>query len=793
MRLRNSLSLLLIFAVSNISSQTSAPPKREFRGAWIATVTNLDWPSQRGLPAYQQKNELVTLLDKLKNAGINAVIFQIRPECDAFYQSTLEPWSYWLTGKQGQPPSPYYDPLQFAIEETHKRGMELHAWFNPYRAVRSVGSYQLDPNHVSVKHPDWILTFGTLKILDPGLPQVRDYVTSVIMDVVRRYDVDGVHFDDYFYPYPPNQITNEDDSTFAHYNRGFTDRGDWRRDNINLLIKQVHDSTNAIKPWVKFGISPFGIWKNGIPPGIIGLDAYNVLYADALAWLNAKTIDYIAPQLYWPNGGNQDYGKLMPWWAEQLNGRHLYVGQAAYRIPNWGPGEIEQQIRQNRANAKVGGSIFFRALNITGNDGNFADSLKLVYYRYPSLLPQMAWKDSIAPNPPQNLQYAQAGNAPPILRWDLPVPAIDGDTATRYVIYRFDHSNITPDELADARNIISVEGTRSTPPPTPPGKGPYSYIVTAVDRNYNESSSSNTVTISAPQPPLLAGPANGSENERDTVVLHWFSSYLTASYRVQVSQDSSFASNLLVDELAYRDTLKLITGMEGLQKYYWRVAANNAGGSGQFSDTWNYTTAFPRTPLLASPNNLSTEISIKPTFIWHPSAAALNYRLQVSRSIDFAAPILDTVLVADTTYKFTKDSLQVSTVYAWRVAAINAYGSSKWSEVWRFKTRSTTGVVETPPIAEGYHLYQNYPNPFNPTTTIEFSIGSQALVPPSAVKVSLRVYDVLGQEVAVLIDRELTPGFYTTQFNGSSLPSGVYIVRLIAGSYSESRKMLLIK
>jgi hypothetical protein len=241
-----------------------------------------------------------------------------------------------------------------------------------------------------------------------------------------------------------------------------------------------------------------------------------------------------------------------------------------------------------------------------------------------------------------------------------------------------------------------------------------------------------------------------------------------------------------VDEPAYGDTFKLMTGMEGLQKYYWRVAANNAGGSSQFSDTWNYTTAFPSTPLLASSSNYASGISVKPIFIWHPSAAAVNYRLQVSRSIDFAAPILDTVLVADTTYKFTRDSLQVSTVYAWRVAAINAYGSSKWSEVWRFKTRSTTGVVETPPIAEGYHLYQNYPNPFNPTTTIEFSIGSQA-------KVSLRVYDVLGQEVAVLVDRELAPGFYTTKFNGSSLPSGVYIVRLIAGSYSESRKMLLIK
>ncbi|MDE3058211.1 MAG: family 10 glycosylhydrolase, partial [Bacteroidota bacterium] len=282
----------LPFIVSSLYAEGS-PPKREFRGVWIATVANIDWPLHKGEPPAVQQRELISILDNLKSSGINAVIFQVRPECDALYRSSIEPWSYWLTGEQGKPPEPVWDPLHFAIEQAHKRGMELHAWFNPYRAVRLAsgkGSYPLAPNHVAVRHPDWILTFGALKLLNPGLPAVRTYVTNVILDVVRRYDVDGIHFDDYFYPYSP--ITNEDSLTFLRYSRGFTNLADWRRDNVNLLIKMIHDSISVIKPWVKFGISPFGIWRNKIADGgagTNGFEAYDKLYCDALEWLRAGT------------------------------------------------------------------------------------------------------------------------------------------------------------------------------------------------------------------------------------------------------------------------------------------------------------------------------------------------------------------------------------------------------------------------------------------------------------------------------------------------------------------------
>jgi uncharacterized lipoprotein YddW (UPF0748 family) len=363
------LALISILDVSISTAQQLSPViKREFRGLWISTVTNIDWPSSPGTTTQQQKQELVTILDRVAAAGFNAVVFQIRPECDALYQSSIEPWSYWLTGQQGRAPNPFYDPLQFAVEEAHKRGLELHAWFNPYRAVRSTtGAYATAPNHVTNAHPDWILTIGTTKILDPGKQAVRNYVSNVLADVVRRYDIDAAHIDDYFYV---EGISTQDDTTFANESRGFINRADWRRDNVNLMVRQVYDSVRAAKPWVKWGVSPRGIWRNGVPPGIIGNDNYSSIYCDAVAWLQARSLDYLAPQLYWRFGGSQDYGLLQPWWNSQRNGRHFYPGLATYRIGEGTFGtasEIARQIRFNRTTGNTQGAIQFTANNITGN------------------------------------------------------------------------------------------------------------------------------------------------------------------------------------------------------------------------------------------------------------------------------------------------------------------------------------------------------------------------------------------------------------------------------------------
>ena len=780
----------LILGVGVSTAQTSDAPKREFRGAWIATVANIDWPSQPGMPVAQQQAQLISIFDQLKAMGINAAFFQIRPECDALYQSSFEPWSYWLTGKQGQPPSPYYDPLQFAIQQAHARGMELHAWINPYRAVMKVGNYTLDSTHVSVRHPDWILTFGSLKILNPGIPAVRDYITSVIMDIVRRYDVDGIHFDDYFYPY--EGITTQDTATFRMYNRGFTNIGDWRRDNVNLFVKEVHDSIEAVKPWVKFGISPFGIWRPGYPSGISGLDAYGTLYADAMAWLHQRTVDYLAPQLYWPNGGGQDYAKLMPWWADSIaaNSRDLYVGQAAYRITAWASGEMERHIRQDRANGNVAGSIYFSTNSLTGNFGNFADSLKQYYYRYPALVPSMAWKGTVPPNAPTNVQYAERETGPAALSWDSPA-VIGTDTAVRYVVYRFDHPTLSVQDVDGPQGIVSVYDTASVNLPVPSGSGPYYYAATALDRNWNESQMGSLIAVYHPSVPLLAYPSNSFIYGRDTTVLQWKRSPVTASYNLQVSTDSTFSSNLLVNQTGVADTDFVTTGMSGQQKYFWKVSASNAGGTSTFSDEWSFTTAFPVAPVLAGPDSLKTGVTLLPQFSWHPSGTTTKYRLQLTKGVGFSSMVLDTAITSnqvnppDTSFTVS-DSLAGNTIYSWRISAGNEYGFSLWSNAWKFRTEVPTWVALSSGTPTQFSLMQNYPNPFNPTTEISYQLSESSFV-------TLKVYDILGREVATLVNGHQSPGMHNVTFDASRLPTGVYFYRLDAGTHVATRKMLMLK
>jgi uncharacterized lipoprotein YddW (UPF0748 family) len=500
------LMRILLFCVvattlfaSDLSGQTKYP-KREFRGAWLATVANLDWPTSSASPSSQQ-TALIGILDKLRANGINAVIFQIRPECDALYPSAIEPWSRWLTGAQGVAPNPLWDPLQFAIDESHKRGMELHAWFNPYRAEKSIGAYPLAASHVVKMHPDWILTFpsSSLKILNPGLPQVRDYVASVTADIVRRYNVDGLHADDYFYPYSP-KISWEDTATFRQNNRGFTNINDWRRDNVNLLMKAVMDSILAIRPYVKFGMSPFGIWKNGTPTGISGMDNYNDLFADPVAWMQNKWVDYITPQLYWKFGGSQDYAKLCSWWATVLNGRHFYTGNAPYRVTDgsFNATELPRQMRYNRIVPGVGGAIHFRANDgINNNPQGFADSLRNDLYKYPAFPPTMRWKDSIPPLAPSGLAAVPTAGVAIVLTWKKSLPASDTDTAKYYVVYRAQvPDTINFDDPRYIRAIIPNASMRYVDLFTVPPDVRYTYAVTAFDKLNNESATAATTTIS---------------------------------------------------------------------------------------------------------------------------------------------------------------------------------------------------------------------------------------------------------------------------------------------------------
>lgn len=784
--MKNLTVFILINLITTALLAQSVPPKREMRGAWIATVTNIDWPIGTISPA-TQKQQLINLLDGLKNINVNAIMFQVRPECDALYQSNIEPWSKWLTGTQGVAPSPLYDPLQFAIDEAHKRGMELHAWFNPYRAERLVGNYTLSPMHVINQHPDWILQVGTVKFLNPGLQAVRDYVTSVFLDVALRYDVDGIHIDDYFYV---EGITNQDAATFASFPRGFTNLADWRRDNVNLLIKQINDSLNTVKPWIKWGVSPRGIWRPGYPPGIVGNDNYNSIYCDAMAWLHDRSIDYINPQLYWSFGGGQDYGKLMPWWADSAgaNDRHMYVGHAIYRIGNpFNSVEVPRQIRLNRTDNDCQGSVLYNTSSTLANPLGFYDSLKNDLYRYPALPPIMGWKDIVPPNPIQNLRFERLANGQAGLTWDLPPIASDGDSAYRYVVYRFDNSNVQPADLDNSANIYNVEGSRQSIPGEPPAQTGHSYfVVTSLDRNFNESTMSIVLQVDAPTIPVLVFPGNNAVDVSDTVIFRWNYPQLASSYRLQVSSDPTFASSMLLDQSNIADTFKVFSGFEGQQQYYWRVNSTNAGGTSDFSDTFSFTTGFPIMPLLAYPLNNTGNIPVDTVLYWHPSTTADSYDLMLARSLDFTpnSIVANETQITDTAFAVT--GLVSNAFHFWKVRAHNSSGTSNWSEVWRFKTVNPLGIEDEGLIPQQYALDQNYPNPFNPTTNFKLTI-------PQADYTTLKIYNLLGQEVAVVIDEYLNPGSYDIRFDASGLSSGIYLYTIRVNDFAASRKMILMK
>ena len=393
----------------------SAPPAvpREMRAAWIASVGNIDWPSQPGLTTAQQQAELIAILDKLVQLNMNAAVLQVRPAADALYQSSLEPWSEYLTGEMGRAPDPYYDPLTFAVAEAHRRGLELHVWINPYRARYSTAR-PASATHVSRTHPELVRRYGPYLWMDPGDPAVRALTKDVVLDLVRRYDIDAVHMDDYFYPYPETQRGREidfpDESTYRRYQvgGGTLARNDWRRENVNLLVKELDDSIHAVKPWVRFGISPFGIWRPGYPASVRGLDQYDKLYADARKWLNEGWVDYFTPQLYWSaDRPEQSYPVLLEWWVQQnLKGRHLWPGNYTGKVgftnaARWRTSEIIDQIRRTRAQPGATGNMHFNMKVFLDDPDSLDERLVSEAYTGPALVPASPWLGRGAPIAPR--------------------------------------------------------------------------------------------------------------------------------------------------------------------------------------------------------------------------------------------------------------------------------------------------------------------------------------------------------------------------------------------------------
>lgn len=394
--LRFQLFLFLQFTWFVHYAQTST----EFRAVWIASVDNIDWPSKKGIAVDSQKAEFIRLLNLHKQNGMNAIIMQIRPATDAFYPSAYEPWSEWLSGVQGKPPSPYYDPLQFMINETHKRNMEFHAWCNPYRADFKIGSASIAPSHITRLHPDWFLDYGDKKYFDPGNKNAQTFVEEVIRDITERYDVDAIHFDDYFYPYRIAGKEFPDSVSFKRYANGMN-LEEWRRSNVDSIILALANGIKKTKPWVKFGISPFGVWRNSDKDARgsntkAGQTNYDDLYADILLWLQKGWIDYVAPQLYWEFGHKAaPYEVLIDWWSKHTYGKHCYIGLGIYRAGSndaWKDStQLPRQIKLLRNTNNIQGMIFFSSKTFNKNPNGWNDSLRLYYFKEPSLIPEMNW------------------------------------------------------------------------------------------------------------------------------------------------------------------------------------------------------------------------------------------------------------------------------------------------------------------------------------------------------------------------------------------------------------------
>ncbi len=461
-----SFLFLIIFIL--LFSQTSfGGPKREMRAVWIASVANIDWPSRSGLTTSAQQEELIELLDLIKEWNLNTVILQVRPAADAFYPSSFEPWSQWISGTQGKAPEPFYDPLAFAIEECRQRGIDIHLWLNPYRAEMDTARKALSDNHPMIKNPEMFLTYGRTSYFNPGLPQTRDHVARVVADLVRRYDIDAIHFDDYFYPYPLPNIEFPDSAAFARYPGEYTpeQKNDWRRHNVDLIIRRLQDTIKSIKPHVEFGISPFGVWRN-ISSDVrgsqttAGASNYDDLYADILKWQKEGWIDYVTPQIYWHIGMQAaDYTILSQWWSENTYGCPLYIGHGLYRINEDSPteqwrssAEIVRQLDIIRATPNIMGSMYFSAKSLRSNPLGLKERLLAHHYKYLAIPPVNNRVAQITTEPPANpVMITSPGQIQ--LHWEKK------ENQKSYVVYKFRLGQA--ESIEKAENIFMVTGQNS--------------------------------------------------------------------------------------------------------------------------------------------------------------------------------------------------------------------------------------------------------------------------------------------------------------------------------------------
>ncbi len=726
-------------------------PKDEIRAVWLATVLGLDWPY--GLyDTAQQKREFIRLIEIVKSAGINVVFLQVRTECDAFYRSSYEPWSRYLTGKQGRDPG--YDPLAFAIEVCHARNMELHVWLNPYRinASKRDGPGYYAPNHIYRRHPEWALEYPSgAKILNPGLPQVQRYIQQIVGDIITRYDVDGVHFDDYFYAYEgtPDDL---DWDTYQQYGQGYATIGDFRRASVNAMVRMVMDTILAVKPYLRFGISPFGIYGNGMnPPGIVGLDAYNVIYCDPLAWLREGSVDYINPQLYWLIGGQQDFSKLLPWWANHTyrHNRETYAGHAIYRLsqfhpddssanliiprcdtafltplermdPNgWSVREILNQIkivRQHR-NRSARGSVFFRARHLELLPTLRKSLRKEAYYAYPAVVTHQYWKQNTRPNPEDILQmeWTKSPRGYYFIQWKNRSPAL------RSIVYFVSDTAVPEDDLP-SKYIKEVSfDTVFVMPLGVVDSGSY-LCLTPMNRYGHRAVRPRCMRIDPPLAPTFAEQetCNGEGwtlEWEDS--LYWSVPWSAAWYLIEwkdlVFRNSRTRSRTLRDSFVSTRELQLARG----HSYRLRLRAGNlAGLSREQTCVVHIQPYTDNAPEMLRPQPYATlpDTTSVVAFQWTGIDGAAEYLLDIAMDTQFYQGVYQ-AFVQDTTVEIS-GLPKMQKLYA-RVAGVQRNFQielGRWSDTVVFQIGKAV-YAQTPSQPSGIHLS---PNPVHDYLRVAF-------------------------------------------------------------------------
>ncbi|MBR5102446.1 MAG: family 10 glycosylhydrolase [Muribaculaceae bacterium] len=496
------ISVIALAAVLSCTWAFGQAPKYEFRGAWMHIIGQGQYAR---MGSVETQEYLKNQLDLLKRAGCNAVVWQIRPQADAAYYSNLEPWTRWLTGKPGVAPDPIWDPLQFMVTECHKRGIELHAWINPYRVTSGKDDRPAE-GHIYYEHPEWFLNYADGKIyFDPGLPESRDFIDLVVRDIMKGYDIDAIHMDDYFYPYPVKGAEFPDTASFARYGKGWGDIGEWRRHNVDMLIEQLHNSIADVKPWVRFGISPFGIWRNkksdSNGSNTNGLQCYDALYADCPRWTAMGWVDYMTPQLYWElEHKAASCLELSKWWDQHANGRHMYFGLSVKNlmdhkdVADWNGDtlnttQLDHRMRINRELENVHGITWWPGYVVTDNYKGVLDSLSTNHMVTKAIVPPYTWLDDVAPDAVKDLKVSEIKEKKSKTRkwevtWNAPVTDDPMQEAHMYVVYRFKGDE--PVDISRAEAIAEIQDARSYTLTTSK-KERCKIAVTVLDRCNNES------------------------------------------------------------------------------------------------------------------------------------------------------------------------------------------------------------------------------------------------------------------------------------------------------------------